>query len=535
MIKKTTHKTRESWIRAMADMLYKKVITMGVIKNLPLQIIKGNALEGSGMKRTPLSKIQFSCAYSPNMRVGQILRSNVVDAKVRAIGQCFYPRTVTDEDGKVIASFHTNIFITPKENNPVEVTSILLHELIHTVTQGHGHKGSFKTLCESVGLRLTPGGKGHTSALPTLEKQIRGLIKEVGKYPHKKWVPSNQYKKQTTRQFKMTSLSVMCDPSNYKNSWEAQAYSCRMSRQAMSAGFPMDPKGHSMYLELDAGQLEALVRHPVTHDDWHENTIKLPSGGRGLSYEQYKLTQGGPVDLIAPNRIADNILTRDENAVMFAVAVRANGQCFQWASALANDNISYFLFKEMVEDLGWDRQKVVAVVESLKAKDMIMKVDGMTIGQPKNLHYIHLNLDEEGRSAGEQSSAYRVLKSFDHLDPTGPNPFMVGSGASDPCPPDPKAKHGYDSHKRFCPEFVSRSSEYSPEHNREINARAIEGLEMETERAEDQMARQTRICTTNVKRQTLRLMTNLSDHIFMLEQRIEDLECEAKSIRESVI
>lgn len=426
MTKKTTHKTRESWLRAMAEMLYKKVITMKVIKTLPLQIIKGQPLEGSGMKRTPLSKIQFSCAYSPNMRVGQILRSNVVDAKVRAIGQCFYPRQVRDEDGKVIASFDTNIFITPKENNPVEVTAILLHELIHTVTQGHGHKGSFKTLCESVGLVLTPGGKGHTSALPELEKKLKGLVKEVGKYPHKKWVPSNQYKKQTTRQFKMTSLSVMCDPSNYKNSWEPTAYSCRMSRQALSAGFPMDPKGRPMYLEITAGQLESLVMHPVSHDEWVENTINLPSGGRGLTEDQYKLTQGGPVDLIAPK--INNILTRDENAVMFAVACRAE----RWATEGIDENISYFLVKEIVEDLGWDREKVVTVVNSLKDHDMIRQIDPSNLGVPKNLHHIHLTKEDD--------PAYDVMKSFQGLDRTGPNPFTVGSGASDPCPPGPKGK-----------------------------------------------------------------------------------------------
>jgi hypothetical protein len=122
------------------------------------------------------------------------------------------------------------------------------------------------------------------------------------------------------------------------------------------------------------------------------------------------------------------------------------------------------------------------------------------------------------------------MKSFEGLDPTGPNPFMVGSGASDPCPPGPKKK-GWLSHKRFCPEFVSRSSDDSPNFNRELNARAIESLETETERAEDQMARQTRICTTNVTSETLKMMAQLSDHIFMLEERIEDLECEAESIK----
>ena len=85
-------------------------------------------------------------------------------------------------------------------------------------------------------------------------------------------------------------------------------------------------------------------------------------------------------------------------------------------------------------------------------------------------------------------------------------------------------------HKRFCSDFVSRSSDYSPEANRELNARAIELLETATKEAEDQIARQTESSQAQVTRQTLVVTANLSDHIFMLEQRVEDLECAIKSI-----
>ena len=82
---------------------------------------------------------------------------------------------------------------------------------------------------------------------------------------------------------------------------------------------------------------------------------------------------------------------------------------------------------------------------------------------------------------------------------------------------------------------MSRSSDYSPETNRKLNARAIEELEMASEEAEDQIARRTKYSQTQVTRQTLKMMTNLSDHIFMLEQRIEDLEIEIKSIQTLVV
>ncbi|MDP7622126.1 MAG: hypothetical protein QGH27_09180, partial [SAR324 cluster bacterium] len=170
--------------------------------------------------------------------------------------------------------------------------------------------------------------------------------------------------------------------------------------------------------------------HPVSHDEWHENTIKLPSGGRGLSEDQYKLTQGGPVDLIAPTNIADNSLTRDENAVMFAVAVRAYNSCQMWALELIEENYSHFQVKDMVEDLGWDRKKVEDIVSSLKSKGVVRRVDPALDGYPLNTYYIDI-------SENTLDVCYDTMKSFMALDPETPNPFIVGSGASDPCPANP--------------------------------------------------------------------------------------------------
>ena len=441
------HKTRESWLRAMAELIYKEVLTLKIIRSLPLQIIKGNALEGGSMTRVPLSKVQISCAYAPNMRVGQVVKEDTVDAKVRAIGTCFYARKVKDEDGKVIASFDTNIFITPRENDPVTVTEILIHELIHPITKGHGHKGSFKTLCETVGLRLTPGGNGHTSAMPLLQDKIKGMAKKLGKYPHKKWVPSAQYKKQTTRMFKMTSLGVMCEPAEgFKNSWVATPFTCRVSRLAMSAGFPMDPDGKSMFLEVTKDELEQLCLHPVTPDEYKNHTMQLPSGGRGISEDAYKLTQMVGVDLIKSG-VADNVLTRDENAVMFEIACMANSSCGMWASELVNDNHSWFTNKEIKDMMPWNEAYTMQVLRSLKEKDVIA-YDMIDMGDegPKHHGFVNVYLSDSDDGKVEKSSAYKVMKSYDGLDPHRANPFMIESGASSPCPQGPVGHAKQDHH-----------------------------------------------------------------------------------------
>jgi len=526
------HKSREDWLRAMADLIYKNILTLKVIRSLPMQMIKGNALEGGSMTRVPLSKVQISCAYSPNMRVGQVVKSGTVDAKVRAIGQCFYARTVKDDDGNVIADFDTNIFITPRENDPVVVTEILIHELMHPITKGHGHKGSFKTLGKAIGLHLTPGGNGHTSANPALVKQIKGLAKKLGKYPHKKWVPSAQYKKQTTRMFKMTSLGVMCEPAEgFKNSWVATPFTCRVSRLAMSAGFPMDPDGKSMFLEVTKDELEQLCLHPVTPDEYKNHTMKLPSGGRGISEDAYKLTQMVGVDLIKSS-VADNVLTRDENAVMFEIACMANSSCGMWASELVNDNHSWFTNKEIKDMMPWNEAYTMQVLRSLKEKDVIA-YDMIDMGDegPKHHGFVNVYLSDSDDGKVEKSSAYKVMKSYDGLDPHRANPFMIESGASSPCPPSPTD----ETHKRFCPEFVSRSSDYSPEANRELNARAIEDLERERKVGQEQIARQTENSQDHLTKQTLRMMTHLSDHIFMIEKRIEDLEIEVESLNNEAV
>ena len=249
------HKTRESWIREVAMILNKKILKPSLVKTMPLRKVNGTVLAGETVAKLPINKIQFSCAYSPNMRVSQVVVDKQVDAKVKAIGHCFYDYKVNEKDAK--GKFLTNIFISPKLDKPTVVAEVILHELIHTMSKGHGHKGAFRWISEACGLAFTPNGKGHTYALPELEAKLEKIVKEAGTYPHQKWVPNRSHKKQTTRMFKLVSLGVMVEPQEGLglNSYDPKPYVGRFSRTALSAGFPKDPEGKSMFLELTYEQL----------------------------------------------------------------------------------------------------------------------------------------------------------------------------------------------------------------------------------------------------------------------------------------
>jgi len=281
------HKTRESWIREVAMILNKKILKPSLVKTMPLRKVNGTVLAGETVAKLPINKIQFSCAYSPNMRVSQVVVDKQVDAKVKAIGHCFYDYKVNEKDAK--GKFLTNIFISPKLDKPTVVAEVILHELIHTMSKGHGHKGAFRWISEACGLAFTPNGKGHTYALPELEAKLEKIVKEVGTYPHQKWVPNRSHKKQTTRMFKLVSLGVMVEPQEGLglNSYEPKPYVGRFSRTALSAGFPKDPEGSSMYLEVTKEQAEELLGTRLYSKTFKKFTINLPTGGRGISESDY--------------------------------------------------------------------------------------------------------------------------------------------------------------------------------------------------------------------------------------------------------
>lgn len=146
--------------------------------------------------------------------------------RVRA--QCFSP--------SASKSGATEIFISPGEDDPVEVLCLGLHEGVHAaIGNEHGHGPVFKAACKRLGLE----GKA-TSALPGPE--LRHWLKTevlpmLGAYPHSS-LDFNERKKQGTRMIKL-----VCPVSGY---------TVRTTAKWIAQGLPVSPAGEVM-LPVDDG------------------------------------------------------------------------------------------------------------------------------------------------------------------------------------------------------------------------------------------------------------------------------------------
>ena len=172
--------TREQWLHEIA-------------KTINLTLFKRRTIRGFKVKPLNLKSVQFNMAYSPNQRVKAHAHNGGVDVKLGHIGQCHYDYKVGDD------KFGTEIFITPNLTNQVQIVGVLIHEMIHAITKGHGHKNAFRWVAVDVGLE---GKMTATSVGADLKKEINKWIKTHGKMPHKKWIP-NTRGKQTTRMLKV--------------------------------------------------------------------------------------------------------------------------------------------------------------------------------------------------------------------------------------------------------------------------------------------------------------------------------------------
>lgn len=122
------------------------------------------------------SKLKVSCSWSSS-------RSRIT------LGQIYYKT----EDGI------PQIFISPTLKDPVDVLSVLAHELLHSAFPGEGHQGLFAKAAHKIGFQ-SPLTKTTPNA--HLTGFCRGLSKVLGEYPHSKVDPT-ELKKQTTRMLKI--------------------------------------------------------------------------------------------------------------------------------------------------------------------------------------------------------------------------------------------------------------------------------------------------------------------------------------------
>lgn len=151
----------------------------------------------------------------------------------KAIGQCW--SHVSSADG------HTEIFISPKLGDAVEVLAVTLHELIHAqLGNGKGHGKEFKALCNKFGLAgkvtATYAQKGSE-----LDNRLVAIAAELGAMPHAQLTPMDAKggeKKERVQKSWPRFKSVNFDD-----------YRVMVSpRSLRDFGVPLDPKGTALVL-----------------------------------------------------------------------------------------------------------------------------------------------------------------------------------------------------------------------------------------------------------------------------------------------
>lgn len=159
-----TNTTREQWLIEAADLL------------------NDCLLQGA----LDLDKLQLSFGFPKGSR--------------KAIGQCFAKSQSTCKTVNAV-------FVSPLLHEPVEIMSVLLHELIHAVDDcKSGHKGDFARLARHLGFK-TPLTQLNPSE--QLTKRLTELNQELPQLDHRQLAQASQ-KKQSTRMLKVECTDSDC-------------------------------------------------------------------------------------------------------------------------------------------------------------------------------------------------------------------------------------------------------------------------------------------------------------------------------------
>ena len=161
---------REDWLQQMIDLLRPDFEQIG----------------------SPLpEKIRVSCGFPSK---------SALASKGRRIGECWGVESSEDKSYQV--------FISPLLKEGIEVTSTLVHELVHTAVGIEcKHRGPFVKVANAIGLE---GKMTETTAGEALIARLKELIEQLGEYPHARLVASNKPKTQTTRMLKVTCKQCGC-------------------------------------------------------------------------------------------------------------------------------------------------------------------------------------------------------------------------------------------------------------------------------------------------------------------------------------
>ena len=109
----------------------------------------------------------------------------------KAIGEHWSPTAST--------SGHHEIFISPVVSDSFDCFGVLIHELVHSVTLGQGHKGDFPRIAKKLWLEGKPTS---TTIGQTFKTNFADIVASLGDYPHESVNVGTLHKPQSTRMLK---------------------------------------------------------------------------------------------------------------------------------------------------------------------------------------------------------------------------------------------------------------------------------------------------------------------------------------------
>lgn len=137
------------------------------------------------------AKIRASCSFPSKQALSN---------KNKRLGEAWSDKCSDDQTFE--------IFISPLLKDPIEVSGVVVHELVHTAVGIEcGHRGAFKKLATLTGLE---GKMTATTVGDELKIKLQTLTDEIGLYPHARLVASNRPKTQSIRMLKVTCKECGC-------------------------------------------------------------------------------------------------------------------------------------------------------------------------------------------------------------------------------------------------------------------------------------------------------------------------------------
>jgi len=96
------------------------------------------------------------------------------------------------------------------KHDSIKVAGIIMHEVVHTMTVGDGHRGMFPIIGKAAGLTEKPTAMGAYKDTPLYDRLNAEVVSVLGRYPHKAVELKGRYAKRGQRNIGSRSIKCQC-------------------------------------------------------------------------------------------------------------------------------------------------------------------------------------------------------------------------------------------------------------------------------------------------------------------------------------